>query len=117
MIRIGTRGSALALAQARLAAEAIGGETEIVVVKTRGDRDRAAIDKSKWVAELESAGYRLGLLSNGSRLPETVGLAGYFVWVCLQMATHAPGGDDLLIGIFGASAAGAVAGFAGLFRR
>ncbi len=54
-MRLGTRGSALALAQARLAADAIGGECEIVVVQTRGDRDRAAVDKSKWVAELERA--------------------------------------------------------------
>jgi len=54
-VRLGTRGSALALAQARLAADAVGGDCEIVVVQTRGDRDRAAIDKSKWVAELERA--------------------------------------------------------------
>ncbi|HEX6391694.1 MAG TPA: hydroxymethylbilane synthase [Solirubrobacteraceae bacterium] len=54
-MRLGTRGSALALAQARLAAAAIGEDCEIVVVQTRGDRDRAAVDKSKWVAELERA--------------------------------------------------------------
>ncbi|MEY2534278.1 MAG: hydroxymethylbilane synthase, partial [bacterium] len=54
-MRLGTRGSALALAQARLAAAAIGGECELVVVQTYGDRARAALDKSKWVAELERA--------------------------------------------------------------
>jgi hydroxymethylbilane synthase len=57
-MRLGTRGSALALAQARLAAAALGGEdagVEIVVVETRGDRDRAALDKAKWVSELERA--------------------------------------------------------------
>jgi hydroxymethylbilane synthase len=54
-MRLGTRGSALALAQARLAAAAIGGDPEIVVVQTYGDRERAALDKSKWVAELERA--------------------------------------------------------------
>jgi uroporphyrinogen III methyltransferase/synthase len=52
---LGTRGSALALAQARLAADAIGGDVEIVVVQTRGDRERELIDKAKWTAELERA--------------------------------------------------------------
>lgn len=58
-MRLGTRGSALALAQARLAAAAIveagGEEVEIVVVQTRGDRERALVDKAKWTAELERA--------------------------------------------------------------
>lgn len=54
-MRLGTRGSALALAQARQAAAAIGGDVEIVVVQTRGDRDRALADKAKWTAELERA--------------------------------------------------------------
>ena len=39
-MRIGTRGSALALAQARLVADALGGG-EVVVIETAGDRDRA----------------------------------------------------------------------------
>jgi hydroxymethylbilane synthase len=52
--RIGTRGSALALAQARPVADALGGD--LVVVRTRGDRGTAPPgDKSRWVAELESA--------------------------------------------------------------
>ena len=41
-LKIGTRGSALALAQAKLAAEALrakGVESELVVVRTRGDVD------------------------------------------------------------------------------
>jgi len=82
-MRIGTRGSALALAQARFisgliaregsdlderhpdetSSEATGpnvtGELEIVVVHTSGDRlrmgARAGGDKSRWVAELEHA--------------------------------------------------------------
>ncbi len=58
-MRIGTRGSALALAQARLVAdrlEALGaGACEIVPVVTAGDRGVAAEDKSRWVAELERA--------------------------------------------------------------
>ena len=52
-MRIGTRGSALALAQAGSVAEALGGE--IVVITTTGDKDRAAGDKGRWVAEIERA--------------------------------------------------------------
>ena len=52
-MRIGTRGSALALAQASPVAEALGGE--LVVITTSGDRDRAAGDKGRWVAEIERA--------------------------------------------------------------
>ena len=37
MIRIGTRGSALARAQTTLVARALGGDTEIVVIRTAGD--------------------------------------------------------------------------------
>ena len=54
-MRIGTRGSALALAQARLADEALGSGNEIVTVRTTGDADPARSDKSKWVSELERA--------------------------------------------------------------
>lgn len=52
-MRIGTRGSALALAQATPVAEALGGE--LVVITTTGDRDRKAGDKGRWVGELERA--------------------------------------------------------------
>jgi hydroxymethylbilane synthase len=57
-MRLGTRGSALALVQARLVADALrerGVATEIVEVVTTGDRRRAAPDKEKWVKELEAA--------------------------------------------------------------
>jgi hydroxymethylbilane synthase len=64
-MRIGTRGSALALAQTRLVTQAIPaaslgeGGLEIVVVNTSGDRlksgERPGGDKSRWVAELEHA--------------------------------------------------------------
>ena len=54
-MRIGTRGSALALAQARWVAERIEGETEIVPITTTGDRGAAIGDKSRWVSELELA--------------------------------------------------------------
>jgi hydroxymethylbilane synthase len=53
-VRIGTRGSALALAQARLVADALGGG-DIVEITTAGDRGAPGGDKSRWVAELERA--------------------------------------------------------------
>ena len=55
MIRIGTRGSALALAQARWVAQRLPGETELVTVTTAGDRGAELGDKSQWVSELERA--------------------------------------------------------------
>ena len=54
-LRLGTRGSALALAQARWAAERLGGSVEIVEITTAGDVDRAAGDKSRWTGALERA--------------------------------------------------------------
>lgn len=54
MIRIGTRGSALALAQAAWVAERLDDETELVTVTTSGDRSPDG-DKSRWVSELEQA--------------------------------------------------------------
>ncbi len=67
-MRLGTRRSALALAQARLAGELLG-DCRLVPVSTSGDRDAAGaaaghaagepagpvIDKSRWVDELERA--------------------------------------------------------------
>ncbi len=53
-MRIATRGSALALAQARWVAALLGG-AEIVEVVTSGDRRRAVADKREWVAEIEAA--------------------------------------------------------------
>jgi hydroxymethylbilane synthase len=54
-MRLGTRGSALALAQARWVAARIGGDVELVEIATTGDADRAARDKEKWVRELDRA--------------------------------------------------------------
>jgi hydroxymethylbilane synthase len=54
-VRIGTRASALALAQARLVAQLLGGEAELVAIATAGDRDGGGGDKSRWVSELERA--------------------------------------------------------------
>ena len=54
-LRLGTRGSALALAQARSVAEALGGEVELVTIVTAGDRARDVGDKSRWTGALERA--------------------------------------------------------------
>ena len=51
-MRIGTRGSALALAQARWVAERLGGENEVVVIESSS---APADDKSRWVSALEQA--------------------------------------------------------------
>jgi hydroxymethylbilane synthase len=53
-VRLGTRGSALALAQANAVAGALGG-AEIVTIMTSGDRDRAGGDKERWVREIDAA--------------------------------------------------------------
>jgi hydroxymethylbilane synthase len=55
LIRIGTRGSALALAQAAWVAERIGEPAELVPITTAGDRGAEREDKSRWVSELERA--------------------------------------------------------------
>jgi hypothetical protein len=54
VIRIGTRGSALALTQATLVGGQLG-EHQIVVITTSGDRDEARNDKSRWTSALERA--------------------------------------------------------------
>lgn len=53
-MRIGTRGSALALAQAGQVAQALGG-AELVPITTTGDRARGAGDKERWVKEIDEA--------------------------------------------------------------
>ena len=55
VLRIGTRGSALALVQARSVAALLPGPVELVTIATAGDLDRAAGDKSRWVGALEAA--------------------------------------------------------------
>ena len=54
-MRIGTRASALALAQARQVAALLGGEHDLVEVVTGGDRGEATSDKERWVRELDGA--------------------------------------------------------------
>jgi hydroxymethylbilane synthase len=53
-VRIATRGSALALAQARYVANLLGG-AELVEIVTSGDRRRDVDDKREWVLEIEEA--------------------------------------------------------------
>jgi len=55
LIRVGTRGSALAVAQARWVGERLGSSYELVTVSTLGDRGGAVGDKSRWVSALERA--------------------------------------------------------------
>jgi hydroxymethylbilane synthase len=54
-LRIGTRGSTLALIQARAVAAALAEPTEIVTITTAGDVARALGDKSRWTGALEDA--------------------------------------------------------------
>lgn len=54
-MKLGTRGSALALAQAESVAGGIEG-AELVTITTSGDRDRGATaDKERWTRELDAA--------------------------------------------------------------
>ncbi len=53
-MRLGTRGSALALAQARAVDAALGGGHELVEIVTGGDRGMAG-DKSRWIDTIEDA--------------------------------------------------------------
>jgi hydroxymethylbilane synthase len=54
-MRIGTRGSELALAQAGQVARMLGGDVELVEIRTSGDRGEAVGDKSRFVKEIEEA--------------------------------------------------------------
>jgi hydroxymethylbilane synthase len=54
VIRLGTRGSTLALAQAELVAGWLAGDVELVPITTAGDRGSRA-DKSRFVKEIEDA--------------------------------------------------------------
>ena len=54
MIRVGTRGSALALAQASWVANRLPGEIELITITTSGDRG-SQTDKSRFVKEIEEA--------------------------------------------------------------
>jgi hydroxymethylbilane synthase len=79
-LRLGTRGSALALAQAETVSAALGG-LEIVVIETSGDRGRGG-DKARFVKEIEEA-----------LLDEEVDLA---VHSAKDLPTEIPGGLALV---------------------
>lgn len=53
-MRVGTRGSALALAQARWVADQLE-DAELVTIATAGDRGEGLADKSRWTSALEGA--------------------------------------------------------------
>jgi len=55
MVRVGTRGSPLALAQARWVTDRLGDGVELVTLTVAGDRGAGIGDKSRWVSELERA--------------------------------------------------------------
>jgi hydroxymethylbilane synthase len=55
VIRLGTRGSALALAQAHWVAERLEDDVEVVVIRTSGDQGALIGDKSRWVDTIEMA--------------------------------------------------------------
>src|SRR5438067_2133025 len=61
-MRIGTRGSALALAQAAWVAERLGADSELVTITTSGDRDAG-----RGVGHSGSADPRCGSGSTGAR--------------------------------------------------
>ena len=54
-LRIGTRGSALALVQARLVADMLDADVELVEIRTSGDAGERKLDKTRWVKEIEEA--------------------------------------------------------------
>jgi hydroxymethylbilane synthase len=54
-LRIGTRGSTLALAQARAVQRLLPDPTELVTIATAGDAGLATGDKSRWIGALEAA--------------------------------------------------------------
>ena len=54
-LRLGTRGSALALAQANHVAALLDADAEIVEIRTAGDAGERKDDKSRWVKEIEEA--------------------------------------------------------------
>jgi hydroxymethylbilane synthase len=122
VIRLGTRGSALALAQARLVADALGGEVEPVPIATSGDRASAAgvrpeEDKARFVKEIEQAllDGEVDLAVHSAKdlpgeLPDGLSIVGVPVRADPRDALC---GADTLAGL----AEGAVVGTASLRRR
>lgn len=95
-MRIATRGSALALAQARWVADRLDGEHELVEVVTAGDRRRDVSDKREWVSEIEDALARGDAdLAVHSAKDVPVGLPGGF---CLAGVPQRAAAHDALCG-------------------
>jgi hydroxymethylbilane synthase len=124
-LRVGTRGSALALAQALWVVARLP-EAEIVEIRTSGDDGRAAGDKSRWVDTIEaalvageidlavhSAKDVPGELAEGCELAATPPRAAAHDVLIGAGGSAAAGADDA----FGAVPAGARVGTASLRRR
>jgi hydroxymethylbilane synthase len=54
-LRVGTRGSPLAMAQAGWVASRLGEPAELIPIRTLGDAQRGAGDKARWVGALEDS--------------------------------------------------------------
>ncbi|MDQ3721456.1 MAG: hydroxymethylbilane synthase [Actinomycetota bacterium] len=113
-MRLGTRGSALALAQAQLVADMIG-DTEIVPLETSGDRGSVG-DKARFVKELEEAllAGEVDLAVHSAKdvpavLPEGLALVG--------VPDRADARDALCGAALSELAAGATVGTASVRRR
>jgi hydroxymethylbilane synthase len=99
-MRLGTRASALALAQAQSVADRLQigrqDDVELVPIVTRGDRGADGEDKSRWVGELESALIRGEIdvaVHSAKDLPGELG-AG----LALAGAPARAGAEDVLCG-------------------
>jgi hydroxymethylbilane synthase len=116
VIRLGTRGSALALAQARWVAERLPGEVELVPITTSGDKTVSS-DKARFVKEIEetllTGGVDLGVHSAKdvpSELPDGLAIVG--------VPERADARDALCgVGSLDDLAEGALVGTASLRRR
>jgi hydroxymethylbilane synthase len=119
VIRLGTRGSALALAQARYVASLLGSrdDVELVEITTTGDRGDATMDKGRFVKEIEEAllGGRIDLAVHSAKdvpaqLPDGCAIVG--------VPPRADPRDALCgAGVLADLAEGAVVGTASVRRR
>jgi hydroxymethylbilane synthase len=111
-LRVGTRGSALALAQARWVAERLA-DAEIVEITTSGDRAQAVGDKSRWVDAIEAA-LTAGEIDLAVHSAKDV--PGELAEGCELVATppRAAAEDVLVRAAAGAATGGGAPGFGGL---
>ncbi|MDP2661695.1 MAG: hydroxymethylbilane synthase, partial [Dehalococcoidia bacterium] len=89
VIGIGTRGSALALAQAELVSELLqqhcGIEGQLIPIETSGDRGSSEMDKSRFVKEIDQAllSGQIDLAIHSAKdipaqMPDGIGIAAVF---------------------------------------